>query len=62
MIVTAEEHLAMADLIRSVAGKPGGPTVERADQMARNREVLAQLAAYRYPMPSPLLPADERSR
>jgi hypothetical protein len=47
MMLTAEQHLAMADDIRRVAGAPGGPTKERGEQMARNHEVMAILSAHR---------------
>jgi malate/lactate dehydrogenase len=45
--LTPAEHLAIADVILKTAGKPGGPTMERAEQMAKNRRVLAKLAARR---------------
>lgn len=45
--MTSDQHLAMAKAVRASAGKPGGPTKERAAQMAKNHEVLAAAIAHR---------------
>ena len=40
-LLTPQQHLAMAEVVLKVAGRKGGPTKERAEQMARNHRVLA---------------------
>lgn len=40
-LLTASQHREMAATLRQVAGQPEAPTPERAEQMARNHEMLA---------------------
>jgi len=48
-LLTPEQHLAMAELILQQAGKPGGPTSARAEQMAKNHRLLADVISKRQP-------------
>jgi hypothetical protein len=46
-LLTPAQHLVMAQLALRNAGKPGGPTRERAERMAHNHRVLAAAIAHR---------------
>ena len=48
-LLTPAQHLMMAQLVLRSAGKPGGPTRARAEQMAHNHRVLAAAIAHRQP-------------
>ena len=41
--MTAEQHLAMAEVIKASIGQPGGPTRAEGLRMIRNHEVMARV-------------------
>jgi len=55
MILMPEQHLWLADLIRSLVGRPGAPTAPEAERMARNHEIVAAAIAWRDRISSPSL-------
>jgi hypothetical protein len=42
-ILTASQHLHMANILRRGAGKPGYPTKDHAEEMAQSHEHLARV-------------------
>jgi hypothetical protein len=47
-IMTASQHLHMATILRRGAGKPGYPSTEKAEEMAKGHEHLARMIVSRW--------------
>lgn len=47
LLMTPAQHLAMAQLILRLAGRPEAPTKERAQQMARSHRLIAKVIEQR---------------
>jgi hypothetical protein len=43
LTMTAEQHLAMIDVIRSAIGRPDGPNQADGERMIRNHEIMARV-------------------